>query len=409
MNLRPLSSRSYGLSNFVHEWATDFNEDQNIVTTGEVGSGKTETSRMVVHFLTNVAEFKRAKLNSSLLKLCRQQRRNTNVSSTPNSRNTTPKHQKPLQQKSCSTIATVSCIKSNSGHNPEKYARGAIKKCSHEKVVEFDFSHRRSSENLPNANKCVKHAVHASIHFSKSFEESSNQTQNPTTAATKACIKHVPCHHNPANKCDTLTNTDLTFDNLVPALAAATSSSSTLPKYSPIVDHMGNRMTNSIGGIGSSGTLGPSGDYQVPKHQYHHCNCLDAKFSDGKYLKPSLKSANSSCGNEVIYGDSLTYGPMRSRSNEAIPDRYFGGNNQCQGQKTSGRDMWKVLRSNSRSGFYMDDPIELQKARDRVEQADVVLEALGNATTVKNENSSRFVSITVKNNKFYSNKTKIHS
>lgn len=342
---------------------------------------------MVVHFLTNVAEFKRAKLNSSLLKLCRQQRigRNSNVSSTPNSRNTTPKHQKSQQQKSCSAIATVSCIKS--GHNPEKY-KGAIKKCSHEKVVEFDFSHRRSSEMLPNANKCVKHAVHASIHFSKSFEEGSNQTtQNPT----KAYVKHLPCHHNPANKCDTLTNTDLTFDNLVPAAApGATSTSSTLPKYTPIVDHMGNRMTNSIGGSGS-GTLA-SGDYQVPKHQYHHCNCLDAKFADGKYLKPSLKSSNS-CATEVIYGDSLTYGPMRSRSNEAIPDRYFDSQGVlCQGQRTSGRDMWKILRSNSRSGFYMDDPMELQKARDRVEQADVVLEALGNATTLKNENSSRFVS-----------------
>lgn len=347
---------------------------------------------MVVHFLTNVTEFKRAKLNSSLLKLCRQQQRigrTSNVSSTPNSRNTTPKHQTtPQQQKSCSAIATISCIKS--AHNPEKY-KGAIKKCSHEKVVEFDFSNRRSSENLPNANKCVKHAVHASIHFSKSFEESSSQTENQAPAApTKvSCIKHVPFHQNPANKCDTLTNTDLTFDNLLGASGTTSSTSSTLPKYTSItVDHMNSRMTNSIGGNGS-GTL-TSGDYQVPTHQYHHCNCLDAKFSDVKYLKPSLKSSNS-CANEVIYGDSMTYGPMRSRSNEAIPDRYFGNHGAaCQGQKT--RDMWKVLRSNSHSGFYMDDPLELQKARDRVEQADVVLEALGNATTLKNENSSRFVS-----------------
>uniref|UniRef100_A0A336LWW2 CSON002516 protein n=1 Tax=Culicoides sonorensis TaxID=179676 RepID=A0A336LWW2_CULSO len=377
----------YGLSNFVHEWTTDFNEDQNIVTTGECGSGKTESSRMVVHFLTNVAEFKRAKLNSSLLKLCRQQQRmgrNSNVSSTPNSRNTTPKHQKQ-QIKGCSAIATVSCIKS--AHNLDvKHTKGAIKKCSHEKVVDFDFSNRRSSEILPNTNsmKCVKHAVHANIHFSKSFEENSNQQ-----AITKSCTKHLSSSspYNPATKCDTIINTDLTFDNLVPSTSTS-SSSQTLPKYVPIVDHMGNRMTNSIGG---SGTLS-SGDYQVPKHQYHHCNCLDAKSPDSKFLKPSLKTSNC-CATEVVtYGEaSFPYGPMRSRSNEAIPDRYFGQSTQCLATKTNnGRDMWKVLRAGSRSGFYMDDPLELQRARDRVEQADVVLEALGNATTLKNENSSRF-------------------
>lgn len=331
----------YGLTNFVHEWGTDFNEDQCIITTGECGSGKTETSRMVVHFLTNVAEFKRTKLSSSLLKLCRQQRmgRTSSTSSNPNSRNTTPKHQQLGTSLNTGTIN--SCMKSSHG--------GAIKKCSHEKVVEFDFSHRRSSENLQ--VKCTKHGIQANIHFSKSFEESSNKQQQ--MANQKACTKHIS-HHNPSIKqCDSSTNTEK--DTVY-------TSTSTLPgstKFSAMYDHTGSRLTNSIG------------EYSVPKHQYHHCNCLD--------VKPNQKH--------------WVYDSTRSRSNEAIPEKF----NTLDGTlvRKDSREMWKVLRNTcreSRYGMYVDDPIDLHRVRERVEQADVVLEALGHATTMKNSNSSRFVS-----------------
>lgn len=39
------------------------------------------------------------------------------------------------------------------------------------------------------------------------------------------------------------------------------------------------------------------------------------------------------------------------------------------------------------------DYLEMKRVRDRIAQADVFLEAIGNATTVKNYNSSRYVSI----------------
>lgn len=350
--LLTFAQHRYGLTNFVHEWGTDFNEDQCIITTGECGSGKTETSRMVVHFLTNVAEFKRTKLSSSLLKLCRQQRmgRTSSTSSNPNSRNTTPKHQ---QLGSLSNTGTISsCMKSSHG--------GAVKKCSHEKVVEFDFSHRRSSENLQ--VKCTKHGVQANIHFSKSFEESmSGNKQQQQMANQKACTKHI-CHHNPSIKqCDSSTNTDK--DTVF-------SSTSTLPlpegrntKFSAMYDNTGSRLTNSIG------------EYSVPKHQYHHCNCLDAKSNQDK--------------------KHWVYDTTRSRSNEAIPEKFNALDGGTCSRKDS-REMWKMLRNTckeSRYGIYVDDPFDLHRVRERVEQADVVLEALGHATTMKNSNSSRFVSI----------------
>lgn len=292
----------YGLTNFVHEWVTDFAEDQCIITTGEVGAGKTETSRMVVHFLTNIAEIKRAKLaSSSLLKLCRQ-RFGRSPSSNPNSRNSTPKH--------CDKLGGVS--------------KGAIKKCSHDRVVEFDFSHRRSSENL----KCVKHTatVVGSIQFSKSFEDSMGRRGS--------CLKH----------------------SYVPAKP----------------DEENPSHCNSIGN--STQVIS---EYQVPAAR-SYCVCVDSK-SAPDMVKQQLKSSLKQQGGTMSPFKYASTG-QRSRSNEVIPEK----------DSPVSRDTWKKLHSTSRDTKYCDDPAELQFARDRVAQADVVLEALGNATTVKNVNSSRF-------------------
>lgn len=43
-------------------------------------------------------------------------------------------------------------------------------------------------------------------------------------------------------------------------------------------------------------------------------------------------------------------------------------------------------------GVCYEDPIEMKRIRDRIAQADVFLEAIGNASTITNYNSSRYVS-----------------
>lgn len=48
--------------------------------------------------------------------------------------------------------------------------------------------------------------------------------------------------------------------------------------------------------------------------------------------------------------------------------------------------------NSSNDQYYCFDKVEMKRIRDRIAQADVFLEAIGNATTIKNYNSSRYVS-----------------
>lgn len=51
---------SYGLTNGAYQWLLDHNEDQCVILAGHSNSGKTETARLIVHFLTQVAEARRS-------------------------------------------------------------------------------------------------------------------------------------------------------------------------------------------------------------------------------------------------------------------------------------------------------------------------------------------------------------
>lgn len=56
----------YGIANSSYQWLLDHNEDQCIILSGESNSGKTESCRLIVHFLTHVSEARRTKLNANI-------------------------------------------------------------------------------------------------------------------------------------------------------------------------------------------------------------------------------------------------------------------------------------------------------------------------------------------------------
>lgn len=68
------STFRYGITNSSYQWLLDHNEDQCIVLSGESNSGKTESCRLIVHFLTHVSEARRSKL------ITRNRQRHSSVS-----------------------------------------------------------------------------------------------------------------------------------------------------------------------------------------------------------------------------------------------------------------------------------------------------------------------------------------
>lgn len=69
------------MANSAHQFLLNYNEDQCIVLSGESGAGKTESARMIVHFLTQLSEMRRSRAPIFSLK-----------GSNPGSRQSTPKH-----------------------------------------------------------------------------------------------------------------------------------------------------------------------------------------------------------------------------------------------------------------------------------------------------------------------------
>lgn len=57
---KKINTISYGLTNGAYQWLLDHNEDQCVILAGHSNSGKTETARLIVHFLTQVAAARRS-------------------------------------------------------------------------------------------------------------------------------------------------------------------------------------------------------------------------------------------------------------------------------------------------------------------------------------------------------------
>ncbi|XP_058812061.1 unconventional myosin-Ia [Topomyia yanbarensis] len=300
-SLFQLPPHIFALANSAHQFLLNYNEDQCIVMSGESGAGKTESARMIVHFLTQLSEMRRSRAPIFSLK-----------GSNPNSRQSTPKH--------CTMSRVGSSFESNSssgtGRLDSIMKYNTSRKCSHEKTVEFDLiSHHKSSENL------------AAMIGGSGGSSFANSVGN-----TPKCLKH-------SNQSISRS----TEGNEFPTKSTLKSAFTSCPK--------------------------------------HNCTSTGSSHVDLQRMCGYSPSLQKRCSLNRCCHQSSTRSIHKSSSSIALTYDHTSSMSPSVHRR-------QILKSITKEVYLRD--LELVKMRERVAHAEVFLEAMGNATTTKNSNSSRF-------------------
>ncbi|XP_043946951.1 unconventional myosin-Ia isoform X2 [Drosophila biarmipes] len=344
----------YGLTNLAYQSLKDQSEDQCILLTGESGAGKTETFKMIVNFLTHIQDRSHCPATPNVL------RKQSSISST--SGLVTHAHRRASS--SCSgtanfiicknraenTSATISRRQSPSpGPSQRSRTRDeSIERQSRrqmrEKIVDFDFSHHKSSENISSLLESHAHHLHP----------------------TKSCFKHQQTQ--------------------VSACTAMPSAAKGSPKYA---------VPSVYGGCRQCGHSKCVRAQSLEKEERDELRGSTCRLSNIATAQPT-HSHRVSCSN-------LT----RQHSSESQPERERDRSSLMGStQRISLYDAHKLSKvlgdlpppppssvsptPSASSSLHRRHKSPTQRMRECVTCADVFLEAMGNACTLKNNNSSRY-------------------
>lgn len=375
---------------------------------GESGSGKTESFKMIVNFLTHIQErssdsttSQRKHSTSSITGGAAAAAVTASISANVTSScSTTGSHKHRRTSSSCSmgpttnymlcknttaTASTSTCLSVQRRQSPSpgpsaRRCDAAVQHCSRadsserqgrcsnvrEKMVDFDFSHHKSSENITTIDSSYTTA--ASIHYSQvQLGTQSGLTLSPHP--TKSCFKHHQSTQVPCN-----TATPLKSNQSIASSSSYARSAS--PKY---------LATGSSGGCRQCGhskcTRAQSFDRDEPEFG-------SQKSSGSRSLSayPSVQLQRGSCSNLVRQTSSESY----TRDERASLMGSMQRISLYDAHKLSQTVAQKSPSSSTSSRKYKNP---LKRLRECVSYADVFLEAMGNAATLKNNNSSRYVSL----------------
>lgn len=228
-----------------------------------------------------------------------------------------------------------------------------------EKIVDFDFSHHKSSENIATMDSST-YTTAASVHYTQVQATASGITLSPHP--TKSCFKH---HQSTQMPCNTATPSKSAY------------SRSTSPKFF------------SSTGVGSSGCR-QCGHSKCTRAQSFEKDEPDFSFpkppgSRSLSAYPSIQLQRGSCSNLARQTSTESYNRDERSSLMGSMQRI----SLYDAHKLSQSVAQKSYSSSSTSRKYKNP---LKRLRECVSYADVFLEAMGNASTQKNNNSSRYVS-----------------
>ncbi|XP_055848851.1 unconventional myosin-Ia isoform X2 [Episyrphus balteatus] len=354
----------YGLANLAYQSLKDQSEDQCIILLGESGAGKTESFKMVVNFLTHIQDAQRSKLKCPLA----TSRRRTSSSCSgsyvacPNSRLSTPKKQSSTATQHMSTGTQESLLRVRA-ESSDRSSRRNIR----EKVVDFDFSHHKSTENF---DELLPHRHERTSIIS-------------TTVPTKSCFKHnyndVSLSRQKSDKilCDASTNVSMGKLNSGPSCGDSTSYNVAFkgsPYSTPSTTATGCRQ------CGHNKCTRQRSFEVDEKACSSSASTISYKMKADVKMRGSCSSLIRQHSNESSTSRDIIPGSAISSSRISLFDAHRL--NQMYGENL------KSNRNVSTTNILMH--CRNPRMRECVTCADVFLEAMGNATTLKNNNSSRY-------------------
>ncbi|XP_017471206.1 PREDICTED: uncharacterized protein LOC108362651 isoform X2 [Rhagoletis zephyria] len=332
----------YGLANLAFQSLKDQGEDQCIVLTGESGAGKTESFKMIVNFLTHIQD------KITLVQQIKKEVSNS-TASTSGYTGYAPLHRRtssncsatnvPLSKKSDSVMTITNTSRRQSlspGLGPRRCStanisaqriraessdRSQTRRNMREKIVDFDFSHHKSTENI-------------------SYIDSKGTFRNIDKHPSKSCFKHQPTQTAPMVTA-ALMNTNF-----------ATSSK-----------HLHN----------AHQAAGPS----RAMHRGSFCNLLRQHSTESQTDRSSLIGSTQRIS---LY--------EAHKQNQMFAASIFNPSNASTCAQTSSSLSLSGTMNVPNTRSRRKSPS--QRLRECVTCADVFLEAMGNAVTLKNSNSSRY-------------------
>lgn len=351
---------------------------------GESGSGKTETARLVVDFLSKISQIKR--LNRSTTSLGSNRSLNSNTSS----RQSTPKH----------TVSSTGgppppprrIIRARSTEN-EPLNYGSLKKQGNatEKSVNFDFTKYKSTENLVNHQllvpKCQIH--HHSPVYRPHYRSEGPSPGTISTMPKKTCPKHNP-EPKTIVKCDSCMKKSSTGDLRIVKSPTINPHCRVhaLDKDFPFTKNF------VVGKIPPRFNTSTVMTQTNPKPNLYQ---LDGLGRRPKTPPPSIQVPNFS---GAYHPSSATHPHHLHRVVPVVVGQQTTGNipkpinrsksgfsAQCD---TTVTNLKTILRGSETAKSPGKPPADNHTMRDRVANAEFFLNAMGNATTQRNWNSSRF-------------------
>ncbi|XP_053945830.1 unconventional myosin-Ib isoform X2 [Anastrepha ludens] len=367
----------YGLANLAFQSLKDQSEDQCIILTGESGAGKTESFKMIVNFLTHiqdkttpVQQFRKEPSGSNAYTGYVNMHRRTSSNCSPANIALSKKSDSVMTitntsrrqslspgpgPRRCSTT-NVSAQRTRAESSDRSQSRRNIR----EKIVDFDFSHHKSTENI-------------------SFFDGKGNFHAIDKHPSKSCFKHQPTQTGPMVTATLMSANLATSKRLNSVHHSGLSSSGGCRQCGhskctrALALEIDSRNLPFKNTTTQSFLAGPS----RAMHRGSFCNLLHQHSMESQTDRSTLIGSTQ----------RISLYEAHKQNQLATTSTINPSNMATCAQTSSSLSLSGTMNvPNTRSRRKSPS----QRLRECVTCADVFLEAMGNAVTLKNSNSSRY-------------------